>query len=104
MRLAEIKETGNALLVKLLCEIDHHTAKRIREEVDKRLEDVKPRELILDFSGVPFMDSSGLGLIIGRAGRAEAQGAFVTVEGLSESQRKLIRMSGIERLGTVVIK
>lgn len=104
MKEAEITEEKNSLLVKLTCEIDHHTAKRIREEVDRRFDLMKPSELILDFSGVGFMDSSGIGLIIGRAGRAEQSGAVVTVSGLSPALRKLVRMSGVEKLECIKVK
>ena len=104
MKEAEIIEVGDILRVKLKCEIDHHTAKTIREEIDFYLYKNKPKELILDFSGVSFMDSSGLGLIIGRAGKAEEIGAVVTVTGLSPVLYKLVRMSGIEKLKCVLIK
>ena len=98
MRLAEIKETESALLVKLLCEIDHHTAKSIREEVDKRLEDVKPRELILDFSGVPFMDSSGLGLIMGRYSLMQKLGGTLTLKNPNERLVKIFELAGLGRM------
>ena len=47
-------------------EIDHHSAREIREEIDETASRVKPKKLILDFSAVEFMDSSGVGLIMGR--------------------------------------
>ncbi len=104
MKEAEIIEVGDILTVKLKCEIDHHTAKTIREGVDLYLYKNKPRELVLDFSGVSFMDSSGIGLIIGRAGKAEEIGAAVTVSGLSPVLYRLVRMSGIEKLKCVTVK
>ena len=64
MKEAEIVESRGAVLVKLGCEIDHHSAKRIRERVDRELDLARPHELVLDFSGVGFMDSSGIGLIM----------------------------------------
>ena len=103
MKEAEIVEACGAVLVKLACEIDHHSAKRIRERIDAELKRSMPRELILDFSGVGFMDSSGIGLIIGRAGKAQAIGATVTVTGLSPSLLRIVRMSGIYRLDGVKV-
>ncbi len=47
-------------------EIDHHSAREIRTEIDSTASKVKPRMLILDFSAVRFMDSSGIGLVMGR--------------------------------------
>ena len=47
-------------------EIDHHAAQSIRREIDAQVDDRLPELLTLDFSGVTFMDSSGVGLILGR--------------------------------------
>ena len=100
----EIEVRQKTLYVTLCGEIDHHSAKRIRERVDRELDLARPHELVLDFSGVGFMDSSGIGLIMGRAVKAEAIGATVVVQGLSAAQKRIVRMSGIERLECVNIK
>ena len=85
-------------VAKLLCEIDHHTARRLREKIDEKIFEEKPELLVLDFSEVRFMDSSGLGLILGRVECASAVGARVRIEGLSDTLYKLVRLSGIERV------
>ena len=103
MREAEITEGGGTLYVLLLCEIDHHTAKRIREAVDERLIAARPRELVFDFSGVGFMDSSGIGLVLGRVEKAERVDACVKITGLSPTLRKLFRISGIEKLERITV-
>lgn len=87
-----------ALTASLKCEIDHHTARRMREKIDGELFLCKPNVLILDFSAVRFMDSSGIGLILGRTERAVAVGATVRLTGLSDTLYKLIRLSGLERV------
>ena len=104
MKEAEIIESGGVLEVRLLCEIDHHTAKTIREEVDARLLAVRPRVVVLDFSGVGFMDSSGIGLVLGRVEKAERVDACIKIVGLSPTLRKLVRMSGIEKLERITVK
>ena len=91
------------LTVKMLPEIDHHTAKKIREAADACIEKERPRRVILDFSPVTFMDSSGLGLILGRVTRSEAVGATVTVMGLSPKLYKLVKMSGIEKIKSLTL-
>lgn len=103
MREAEITEGGGTVYVRLLCEIDHHTAKRIREAVDERLIAARPRELVFDFSGVGFMDSSGIGLVLGRVEKAERVDACVKITGLSPTLRKLFRISGIEKLERITV-
>lgn len=95
---------GKKLFASILCELDHHTAKRIREKIDKELYSVRPDALVIDFSGVGFMDSSGVGLILGRAESASSVGAKVIITGLSPILMKLIRLSGVERVRGVKIE
>lgn len=97
----ELRDGGLHAL--LQCEIDHHTASGLRERIDARLFEHRPELLILDFSGVRFMDSSGLGLIIGRSEVAAAIGASVRLTGLSPAVTRLLRLSGLERIKNVTI-
>lgn len=91
------------LTASITCEIDHHTAKVLRERIDAALTKEKPRGLVLDFSAVTFMDSSGLGLITGRVERAGSVGSTVCISGLSSPIEKLLRISGIERIENLKI-
>ena len=86
------------LTAQIKCDLDHHTAKVVREELDRMLFEIKPERLVLDFSSVEFMDSSGLGLILGRVEKAGALNTEVGLSGISASLMKLIRLSGIERV------
>ena len=61
-----IDKNEQTLIAYLSGDIDHHTAKSIREEIDKEINDFSPSLLILDFGDVSFMDSSGIGLVMGR--------------------------------------
>ena len=99
----KISESEGTLTAYLCCEIDHHTAKPIRERIDRALFEKKPHTLIIDFEGVGFMDSSGIGLIIGRAECAGAVGASVRVEGLSSSLMRLLRIAGLERVKNLTV-
>ena len=92
------QDRERTLTVSLTAEIDHHTARRIRERIDSELFLKKPEILVLDFSGVGFMDSSGLGLILGRCSVADGIGASVRVVGASDQLMRLIRLSGLERV------
>ena len=89
------------LTAHIKCDIDHHTAKVVRENIDRMLFENKPEVLILDFSSVDFMDSSGLGLILGRVEKAAALNADVRLSGISPSLMKLIRLSGLERISNL---
>ena len=104
MRECEVKKEEDRVVALIKCEIDHHTAKSIRELIDYELTSNNVKNLIIDFSAVSFMDSSGIGLIIGRASKAERIGARVEVRGLSGSLRRIVCMSGIEKIPNVNIK
>ena len=98
-----ISDGGGVLTARITCEIDHHTARVIRERIDKQLFIARPRTLELDFSGVRFMDSSGVGLIIGRCAVCESLSASVKLRGLSGLLLKLVRLSGVEKIKNLSI-
>ena len=99
----KITESGKSLTAELICELDHHAARRVRERIDEAVFAKRPELLILDFSAVHFMDSSGIGLIIGRVEAAKAVGAVVRVTGLSPTLRRLVRLSGLEKIRELTI-
>lgn len=91
-------EDNDSLTVFIQSDVDHHSAKFMREQIDRRLFESRPRVLVIDFSKVEFMDSSGLGLILGRVEKASALNTEVQISGASPSLMKLIRLSGLERI------
>ena len=93
----------DVLTVMLPSEIDHHAAKPIRERTDTELFKLTPRNLVLDFSSVTFMDSSGIGLILGRAELCGEIGCRIKLKGLSDTLMKLVRLSGIEKIKNLSI-
>ena len=99
----KIEHSDGRVVAYLSGEIDHHSARRIREVIDSELFIKKPQRLIIDFSSVPFMDSSGIGLVIGRANVCRAINADVGVCGLSNYLVKLVKLSGIEKIDNVFI-
>ena len=92
-----------SLTARISCEIDHHTAARLRTRIDRELFIERPNMLCLDFSEVRFMDSSGIALILGRVESAGAVGAKVNLVGLSPTLFKLVRLSGIERIKNLTV-
>ena len=95
---------NGALVARIRGEIDHHAAKAVREKIDAELFGRRPEVLVLDFSGVPFMDSSGIGLVIGRAAKAESIGGGVRLSGLSDSLMRVVRLSGLEKIKNLTIE
>lgn len=82
-------------------EIDHHHAEALRDAIDKQIQQVHPSALFLDFGGVRFMDSSGIGLILGRYRLMRQMGGEVSVGNLSPQMQRIIALSGVGKLVTV---
>ena len=93
-----ISSTGEVLTVYLQGEIDHHFAKRMREEIDKAIQFNMPSLLILDFGDVTFMDSSGIGLVMGRYKNLQKNGAKLSLLNLPDNIYKIMKLAGIDRL------
>ena len=63
---SEYKDLDKLLILKVTEEIDHHTTEKIRRKMDNEITRYMPRKVLFDFNEVSFMDSAGIGLIIGR--------------------------------------
>ena len=94
----EINVKGEVVTAYLSGEIDHHTAKDMREAIDNAVDFNMPSLLVLDFSGVSFMDSSGIGLVMGRYRNLQKTGALLHIYGASSNIYKVLKLSGIEKL------
>ena len=79
-------------------EIDHHTAKEMRETIDNAVELNMPTLLVLDLKDVSFMDSSGIGLVMGRYKRLKPMGASLHVTNTSPQPGKVMKLAGLDRL------
>ena len=82
-------------------EIDHHSAQDTREEIEAELKRTGSKELYLDFSGVTFMDSAGIGLILGRYRRMQECGGSLKVIGASARIERMMRMAGVSKLNVI---
>jgi len=89
---------GDKLLVGLDGELDHFCAQSIRRELDNQLADPGIRQLILDFSGLSFMDSSGIGVILGRYRILRDRGGSVSVIHMNEHVSRIFHMSGMSKV------
>ena len=98
-----IQQTGEVLSAYLSGELDHHAAKEMREQIDSALDLNMPTLLIIDFTDGGFMDSSGLGLILGRLALAEKMQCRLRLCDLSPRIERILLMAGIERLSGITI-
>ena len=93
---------GDALTVRLVGEIDHHAAARVREEIDAQIYRYRPRRTVLDLSGIEFMDSSGLGLLMGRISLMRTLGGETVLKNPTDRVLRIVRLSGLERIMEII--
>lgn len=94
----EIEIIDKKIIAYLKGEIDHHNAPSIREKIDECIERQNPEVLIMDFSGVSFMDSSGIGLVMGRYKLLCQREGKLEIIGLSSHAYKVMKLAGLERI------
>ena len=91
-------EEDKLLVFKIKDEIDDCNVQKIRRKADYEIERYMPKKVIFDFDSVTFMDSSGIGLIIGRYKFTNMLGGKLEVANLTQSVKKIFEMSGILKL------
>lgn len=89
------------LRVAIVGEINHHNAVFVRQKIDEKIQELSSKNLVLDLAEVSFMDSSGLGLIMGRYQRMQELGGTLTVANPSAEHKKLFKLAGL-RLNKLV--
>lgn len=93
-----VQRQRDTLVAQLEGELDHNSAQAVREELDECLRDEGIRRLIFDMRGLTFMDSSGIGVLIGRYKTISRRGGRVQVRGMSPQVDKLFTLAGLHRI------
>ncbi len=94
----ELERQPQALVARLVGELDHHSAGDIRAQIDEALMQERYPMVVLELSGLTFMDSSGIGLIMGRYRLARSLGSTLRVRGASPRIETVIRLAGMDNL------
>ena len=89
---------GNSVIVQLAGELDHYCAQSVRRELDGLISDRSISWLVLDFSRLQFMDSSGIGVILGRYRQMRDRGGQVGVMNMNKHIGRIFHMSGMDRV------
>lgn len=89
---------GDSVIVRLAGELDHYCAQSVRRELDSLITDRTVRWLILDFSRLQFMDSSGIGVILGRYRQLRDRGGQLGVIHMTPHIQRIFHMSGMDRV------
>jgi len=97
----KITSTPVRLVIEISGEIDHHNAAVFRIEADEAIQKYLSPNVRIDFGGVTFMDSSGIGFVMGRYKLAKSCGANVEVINLSRRIYSMMRLAGLEKFMTL---
>ncbi len=97
----KIEVHSKTMVAYLFGEIDHHNAAKIRSTLDIRIESTQPSQLILDFTNISFMDSSGIGLVMGRYKLMKYMGGNLKIVNPSPQIRKVMNLAGFDRLAVI---
>ena len=97
----EMRQVRNLLIVRIEGEMDMLRADQIREDIDKKLDNSEIRNLILNLEKVTFIDSSGLGMILGRYKKLNSKNGRMYIAGARPQVEKILYFSGINKLFTM---
>ena len=95
------RDTDRELLLEFSGDIDHHGARNALKEVEMAIDAALPRLLVLDFSGVTFMDSSGIALILRSQQRMQLLEGSVVLRNIPAQARRVLDAAGIGRLVSI---
>ena len=91
-------EKDKLLTFEITEEIDHHTTEKIRRKMDNEITKFMPRKILFDFNQVTFMDSAGLGMLIGRYKMVKMLGGSAELTNVKPSIKKIFEMSGVLKI------
>jgi len=94
----KFKKIRHTLIITPDGELDHHNAALVREEIDKKLSSSKAKDIIFNLNKLQFMDSSGLGILIGRYKAVSAIGGNAAIISPSATAKRLITLAGLHRI------
>lgn len=94
----DFKVSGTSLTIRLPAEVDHHNAEELKIRADRLMQENNIRRIIFDFGRTVFMDSSGIGMIMGRYKNLRFMGGTVLAVRVNERMRRILTMSGIYKV------
>ncbi|MCT8977199.1 anti-sigma F factor antagonist [Clostridium sp. CX1] len=94
----EFENRDEKLIAYIVGELDHHSAEEVRNKIDDRLDRENISKLIMDFSGVTFMDSSGIGVVIGRYKKLSLKKGTICITNVRDSVKRIFELSGMFKI------
>lgn len=91
-------DSDKLLIFEITEEVDHHIAEKIRRKMDNEIERYMPRKIVFDFNKVTFMDSAGIGMLIGRYKNIRRLGGVAEIINVEPSIKKIFEMCGLLKI------
>jgi stage II sporulation protein AA (anti-sigma F factor antagonist) len=92
------KLVNKTLIASISGEIDHHTCENLRDKVDSQFDNCLGKNIIFDFAGVSFMDSAGIGVVIGRYKKVSPLGGKIAIVNARPNIKRILEISGISKI------
>lgn len=89
---------NKSLILEITEEVDHHTTEKIRRKADDEISRYMPRKVIFDFNNVSFMDSAGIGMVLGRYKMIKMLGGTLEMQNVTPTVKKIFEMSGVTKI------
>ena len=89
---------GQTLWIVLPRELDHHSSRFLKDQTEEQLRQHYIRRIVFDFSATEFMDSTGIGVLMGRYKRMQQCGGRVELWGVGSRIRRILKISGLESM------
>lgn len=94
----DFEQNGEILIAALVGELDHNSADKIRVKIDDRIDRDNIKKVILNFSGVTFMDSSGIGAVVGRFKKLSNRNGVLCIAEANKNVDKIFELAGLYKL------
>ena len=96
--IVEFNKEDKKLIFKLTEDIDQHTVEKVRRKMDNEIKGYIPRKVVFDFSNISFMDSAGIGMVLGRYKLTKMLNGNLEIINVNKSMKKIFDMSGVSRI------
>lgn len=100
--IVDFNKQDKLLTFKLTEDVDQHTVEKVRRKMDNEIERYIPRKVIFDFSNISFMDSAGIGMVLGRYKLTKMLDGNLEIINVNKSMKKIFDMSGVSRIINIV--
>ena len=94
----EFHKREDKIIVDLIGELDHHNAEEVRVKIDDRIDRDNIEKVILDFSGVTFMDSSGIGAVLGRYKKLVNKNGVLCIAEANKNVNRIFELAGLYKV------